>query len=68
MSTMSTCIHFGIDIGLACATRQSRLTGRSPRRLWSILDKSSQDTFPQKISAQTDERFPSHGLSKFGSK
>jgi hypothetical protein len=32
------------------------------------LDKASQNTFPQNFLAQTDERFPSYGPSKFGSK
>jgi hypothetical protein len=29
------------------------------------MDRACQGTFPQKVSAQTDERFPSYSISKF---
>jgi hypothetical protein len=55
------------SLGLACSMCRSRSTGRSPRPLWYISYRVGQNTLPQQISAQTDERFPSYGFSKFGS-
>ena len=36
--------------------------------LRSWLDSSCQNTLPQKLSAQTDQRFQSYGLAKFSKK
>jgi hypothetical protein len=54
------------SLKLVCATCQSRSTDRSPRHLWSIPDKASQNIFTQNFLAQTDKRFSSYGFTKFG--